>query len=790
MTRPSSFPRSLWERAPLTLCVTLLLAPTAHAGDPQINGLAPYGIQRGTEVTLTLTGTGMSAVKEFLFYTPGFTVKSIEAPKDETLSAVIGVDPDCQLGIHAIRIRSAGGVSNLRTFTVGNLPEVAEVEPNTNFHQAQPIPLNVTVSGVVQSEDIDHYAVELKKGDRLNVELEGLRLGSNTFFDPTLSIRDSEGVELAKSDDAAFVSQDCLCWLIAPHDGRYIIQLREVAFGGNANCTYRLHVGTFPRPTAVFPPAGKPGEALNIRWIGDGAGEFSQQITLPSDGRLEAAIVARDPHSEAPSPNVLRVSDLPTTNESEPNDDVKTATAASAAPLAMQGIIEKTADVDFFKFMAKKGQQLDVRVFARKPFRSPLDALLTVHNDKGAAIANNDDTGGPDSFARVTIPADGDYFVSIRDQLKGGGPEFVYRVEITDTSPSLVMRLPERRQYVPTTLVVSQNNRNAVMVAAQRQNFNGELAVSFENLPPGVTAQAVPLAAGIQEIPVVFTAAADAPQSGALVGITGKTTDPKLNVVGHLDQRTMLVRGQNNVDVWGHNADRMATVVAEAIPYTIDLVAPKAPLVRNGSLNLKVVAKRAEGFKDPISLRMLYNPPGVASSGFVSIPEGQNEAVIPLTANNGAGLGTWKICVTGRTGTGGRRGGGGGLNTADDSLRCSTQFADLKIEDQYHKLSFVKSAVEQGKETTVTVKVQKLRDFEGEATAELGGLPANTTTQPLKFTKDTTELTFKVAAAKEARPNRYTSLVCITRIPLSGDTVTHTIGGGELRVDTPLPAKK
>jgi hypothetical protein len=88
------------------------------------------------------------------------------------------------------------------------------------------------------------------------------------------------------------------------------------------------------------------------------------------------------------------------------------------------------------------------------------------------------------------------------------------------------------------------------------------------------------------------------------------------------------------------------------------------------------------------------------------------------------------------------------------------------------------------------VKIQKLRDFDGEATAELAGLPANCTTQPVKFNKDTTEVTFKVAAAKEAKPNRYTSLVCQTKLPYGDDVVTHTIGGGELRIDTPLPAKK
>src|SRR5262249_47055891 len=160
-------------------------------------------------------------------------------------------------------------------------------------------------------------------------------------------------------------------------------------------------------------------------------------------------------------------------------------------------------------------------------------------------------------------------------------------------------------------------------------------------------------------VPVIFSAAADASPVGALVGILGKPVDEKLPVVGRLDQRTMLVRGNNNVDVWGHNADRMATVLAEKIPFSLELVGPKAPLVRSGSMDLKVVAHRDAGFTGPISMRLLYNPPGIASSGFVSIEEGKNEGVIPLTANNGAGLGNWKIVVTGRYSTRRGRGGGG-----------------------------------------------------------------------------------------------------------------------------------
>jgi hypothetical protein len=71
----------------------------------------------------------------------------------------------------------------------------------------------------------------------------------------------------------------------------------------------------------------------------------------------------------------------------------------------------------------------------------------------------------------------------------------------------------------------------------------------------------------------------------------------------------------------------------------------------------------------------------------------------------------------------------------------------------------------------------------------LVGLPAGTKTTPLEFTKDTKELVFKVPAAKDARPGRYTTLVCITKFAVQGEEVTHTLGGGELRIDAPLPPK-
>ena len=80
-----------------------------------------------------------------------------------------------------MRLRTATGISELRTFWVGALPIVEEKEPNSDFAAPQKVPMNVTVHGVVQSEDVDYFLVEAKKGQRLTAEIEGMRLAKHAL---------------------------------------------------------------------------------------------------------------------------------------------------------------------------------------------------------------------------------------------------------------------------------------------------------------------------------------------------------------------------------------------------------------------------------------------------------------------------------------------------------------------------------------------------------------------------------------------------------------------------------
>ena len=192
-------------------------------------------------------------------------------------------------------------------------------------------------------------------------------------------------------------------------------------------------------------------------------------------------------------------------------------------------------------------------------------------------------------------------------------------------------------------------------------------------------------------------------------------------------------------------------------------------------MNLKVVATRAPDFNAPISVFLLYNPPGVGSSGAIAIAEGQTEALIPVTANGGAEIKNWKIAVIARA------------PHAGATVESSSQLVDLNVVEMYHTIAFQKAAAEQGQETEMVVKIEKKADFVGEGTAELLGLPPETATTPLPFTKDATELAFKIKVNPAARPGKYAQLVCRTTFQHEGEPVSMTVGTGELRVDAPLP---
>jgi hypothetical protein len=761
---------------------SLALAASAIAAEPRVSVVTPRGVQRGTEAVLTFAGARLGDAQEAFFYDPGFEVVKVEPAQDGNSAKVtVKVAPDCRLGEHEVQLRGTTGVTDFKTVWVGALPATTEQEPNNEFEKPQPVPLGTTVTGVVDTEDVDYFIVEARKGQRISVEVEGTRLGSqiDSQFDPYVAILNPERFELAVADDTALLKQDGAASILAPEDGRYVIQVRDSSYRGNGNCHYRLHLGEFPRPLAVYPAGGPAGQETEVTFIGDPSGSFTQKVTPPADAEAAFSLFPEQNGQIAPSANTFRVSPFANVLEAEPNNEVAKATAGPALPIAFNGVLGEAKDTDFYRFKATKGQALRVECYGRR-VRTPIDPVMIIYNAKGGGIASADDNAGPDPAIDFNVPDDGEYLVAVYDQLLRGGPEYVYRIEITPQAAGLDLSIPRVNnfdfQQIRQQIVVPRGGRFGTVVNATRRNFGGKVVLEPDRLPQGVTLVAEPMHENLASMPVLFEAAADAPLGGFLMDLRGHKDDDA-EVKGRFHNTADLMRYQNNEMFWTATVDRVPIAVVEKLPFSVEIVQPKAPLVRNGSLGLKVVAKRDEGFTKAINVEFPFRPPGVGTLPNVTIPEGQNEVVYPLNADGNAMAAPWKVFALASADVGGT-----GVN-------CSP-FSVLTVSDNYVALAPERAAVVQGQATEVYAKVQIKTPFEGAAKAELLGVPNKVTAEPVEITKDTTEVRFKVQTAADSPVGRHTGLFIQVTTPKDGEAMTHNAGGVELRIDAPPPIPK
>ncbi len=763
----------------------LLAALGAQAAAPNLTSIMPRGTQRGTETEFTLGGERLQDCVEALLYNPGVTIEELKAAEDgKSVKVKAAIAPDCPLGEHYVRLRGPSGISTLKTFWISQFPNAEEKEPNNDFAAPQKVELNTTVEGVAENEDVDHYAVDLKKGQRLSVEVEGIRLNGN-FWDPFVAILDAKRFELATADDTALLQQDAFCQVVAPADGTYTVQVRDSSYVGNGGCRYRLHIGTFPRPAAVYPAGGKAGSQVEFTFLGDAAGPIKKTVTLPAEVQTKHPVFAEADGLSSPSPNWVRVSEIDNTLEAEPNDGLATATPAAAPlPHAFNGVIEKPADVDWFKFAAKKDEKFTFIAHA-KSIRSPLDPVLHIHNKDGGEIAGNDDAIGPDSKIDFTAPYEGDFFLRIHDHLNNGGVDYVYRIEVAPATPALTLSIPQFARYDYQSrqmMPVARGNRVAGIVNANRVNFGGDVAFEAPDLPAGVKliSEPMPQSSG-GGYPVVFEAAADAPIAGKLVDFAGVPTDPNLKGVrgGFINQLDLMMGEPNNTPYYTSVVKKLPVAVVEEIPFKLDVDVPKVPLVHNGTLNLRVTAARKEGFKAPITVRMLWFPPNVGGQPTIQIPEGQNEAIYTINANGNAEARTWKIALIGES------------NAGQGEILSSTDLVPLTIAPPYLGMKIEMAAIEQGKGGEVICKLDLAKPFEGKAKATLQGLPAKATAPTVELSKDQTEIHFPITTTGETPTGQHKQLFCYLEIPEAGAVIPHNVGhGGVLRIDAPPPAPK
>ena len=173
------------------------------------------------------------------------------------LTAELSIASDAPIGMREIRVVGKHGTSTAWPFEVSQTRDVLETESNNTPETATIIGLPSLINGLINpGGDEDYYVFEGEKGQRCVFSVNAYRLNniSQQFFNPTLSLFDAKGVELARSN--GFYSLDPLLDVTLPADAFYVLRIRDLLHRGNPDSVYRLTGGVLPYNTYLFPAGG------------------------------------------------------------------------------------------------------------------------------------------------------------------------------------------------------------------------------------------------------------------------------------------------------------------------------------------------------------------------------------------------------------------------------------------------------------------------------------------------------------------------------------------------------
>ncbi len=464
----------------LLFTVGSLFTGVVEAAPPNLDILFPAGGQRGTQVSVTATGTFSHWPAAVWVDRPGLEI----APDAEKGKLKVNVLADAT-GVYLIRMHDQEGATQLRPFIVDSLPEVLEQEPNNAIGEAQRLDASAIVNGRLEKAgDVDGFAIKLNAGQTLVASLTANEiLGSP--MDAVLQICSAEGFVLEQNDDERGLDPQIV--FVAPREGTYIARLfafpttpnSSIAFAGGANYLYRLTLTTHGFLDHAFPLA--VATEASTEWVPSGWNipeTVTSQTLPPSDAeRLFAA------HPELSSAVPLSRSAYP----------VLTATAETTRehpqeiefPVVITGRVAHPRAEGVFQFQAVKGQKLSFRVES-DALGFLLDPLVQVLSADGQTIGEVDDTDRKrDCLLTQTIPADGVYRVVVRDAHRLGGFRYVYRLTIDEMRPDFGLKLDS------DAFVLTPGKPLEIPVTIDRQNgFAGAIEVGVADLPAGIRVDA------------------------------------------------------------------------------------------------------------------------------------------------------------------------------------------------------------------------------------------------------------------------------------------------------------
>jgi hypothetical protein len=682
--------------------------------NPQLSTLVPAGGKAGTVVEVTFAGTDVEEPQALVFSHPSIKAEPIKpppppppdpkkppekpAPPTPITKFKVTIAADAPPGIHDARLVNKWGVSNARAFVVGDLPEVVEKEPNDDVDKAQRLEMNSTVHGAIASPtDVDYYVFAAKKGQRVVISCLASSIDSRLC--PGLEVYDAQSKPLGSN--RRYSGTDALVDLAVPEDGDYYVRLFEFTHQqGTAEHFYRLTVSTAPWIDAVFPPMVEPGKATQVTVYGRNLPGGQPDPTAVVDGRpLEKLTATITPPADAAAahrltysghvpptlaalngfeyrvrntvgtsnPFLISFARAPVVLETEPNDTPDKAQKI-AVPCEVAGRIDRRHDRDWYGFTAKKGDVFNIDLLSDR-LGAPTDMKFVLRNvaAKADIIEVDDpppippDAAGLKFFARsddpatykFVVPADGEYQLMVTSQTANVvyGPRCFYRLRIAPEKPefSLVVMAPDHVRPDSGNLLQA-GNEGFTVIAFREDGFNGDIALSVEGLPKGVTCVPQSIGAGQRAGALVFSAAADAAPWVGEVKVKGTAVIRGQTMVREARPAaiTWPVQPQQNIPTVSRLERSLMLAVRDKAPFALTATVDKTTLVQGDKATLTVkLARLWPDFKQPLTATLMDPVPNlvVNNNQPITLNPGKDDATFPVQANPATLPGTYTLVL-------------------------------------------------------------------------------------------------------------------------------------------------
>lgn len=606
---------------------------------PQIQGTFPHGGQRGTTVTIGLSGRNLQDAKQLVFSSPKLKAEILKSDPYR-VTVRIEIAADVEPGRHDFRLLCAHG-SAIGYFDVNSFVERNEKEPNDTRAQAEELVFPALVNGILKAADYDFYRIEGKLGQMLSFDVLATRNGANT--DAALSVLDAKGVELADSDDYYGFKDPHLKFRV-PADGIYFLRVYGSSEAGSDTSDYRLVAGAMPHVDLAMPAGGTSGKTVEVTlhgvnlegvkevWLGD---ELAKGEVL-SAGFEKARVRIAIPAAVVPGEYRLHVAGatmpVPFVVSRYAEIDVSDATARNrrdpkpvALPIVANGILDKPKAADYFVFRVEKATTVVLDV-AGMQLGYLTDPMVLLYDETGKRLAYQDDpttnTGKEpanlDPHLVYTLPKAGRYVAAVRDAQFRGDPSFLYRLTMKEAKPDFSI------QVIGTDDTLYRGRSNAVLVRVRRlEGWNAPVEVWAENLPPGVSVK--PMVAEVKNTPYTgtcgethyldgtnvelsFAVAADAPLNLAAIRFRGRGVMGGETV--ERSGKARYFRGRIR-HIGTAEEDALQVTIADA-PGVVLGVPQSVNLDKAGVAQFTAIVTRLDGGKDPLELTIEAAANGLA----------------------------------------------------------------------------------------------------------------------------------------------------------------------------------